>query len=325
MMDLIRELKFEDLGDGIYRVETYYLNREGFTCCYLLEDNGEAAVIETNTNNAVPYILSALEHTGYNKSQVKYVILTHIHLDHAGGAGELMRLVPGAQLVLHPRGVRHMVNPEKLINSVKQVYGEEKYREYYGDILPVEEQRLKPVEDGEVIKVGNRELQLIETPGHAKHHIVVLDRQSGSLFSGDAFGIGYPRFSSPEYSLIFPSTSPTQFNPKKALKTYNKILDLDPSRMLLTHFGPFEDVHGAHTQLKNWIQFSEERAKKRYEEGYREDELSKILLHDIWEHFEEKVFELRGEKLSSEEKDFLVLDSELNAQGLAFYEKKINS
>ena len=314
-----KEIKFEYVGDGISVIETYYLNRTGFTACYLIEDEGEVAVIETNTNHAVPFILGTLDQLELSKEQVKYVILTHIHLDHAGGSGELMKHLPNAELILHPRGRKHIVDPEKLIKSVKAVYGEAKYRELYGEIVPVPKERVQIANDGDEFRLGSRGLQFFDLRGHAKHHLVVLDKKTRSLFSGDNFGIGYPRLDFGKFRLVFPSTSPTQFEPDKALETYQKIVDLDPSRILLTHYGELKDIEGTHSQLNSWIEYSVEIAEKGYAEGYRDSELADILEKEIWKYFEKKVKDTRGTGLNPEEKEWLAMDAELNAQGLVHY------
>jgi len=324
-MTNLKKSQIQQVVDGIYVIETNYLNRQRFAACYLLACGGEAAVIETNTNNAVPNILEAVKQAGLTNEQVKYVILTHIHLDHAGGTGELMRHLPNAQLVLHGRGKRHMIDPTKLIESVKQVYGEEKYREYYGEIQPVEKARVTVAEDKQVITVGGRELLLLDAPGHAKHHIVIFEKETRSLFSGDAFGIAYPRFFPDGSRLVFPSTSPTQFDPGAALETYQKIVDLEPERILHTHFGSNELVQESHEQLKEWVGFSKDLAHNGWEQGLREKELYEFIRDRIWARFEEAMVKARAESLSEEEREFLFLDADLNAQGLAFYIQKLHS
>lgn len=322
-MTLKKELKMEHITGGIYRIETHYLHQEGIASCYLIEDNGELAFVETNTNYAVPYLLGAVEKLGFTPEQVKYVILTHIHLDHAGGTGLLMSKLPHAELLVHPRGRKHMINPEKLIEGVKAVYGEKKYKELYGDILPIPKQRVRAVDNAETLMLGERELEFTDSPGHAKHHMFVFDKLTKSVFSGDSFGIGYPCFAFENFRLYFPSTSPVQFEPDRSLETYQKITDLNPSRVLLTHYGSIEDIAGAHAQLKAWITFSAETAAKRYDEGYREKELYEILYKDIDARFDQIVRDGRGSELTPGEKDFLFLDSDLNAQGLALYIKKL--
>ncbi|RPI70313.1 MAG: MBL fold metallo-hydrolase [Desulfobacteraceae bacterium] len=320
-----KENKCENVGDGIYVIETYYLNRTEHTACYLVIDEGEAAVIETNTNHAIPFILGALEQLGRAKEQVKYVILTHVHLDHAGGAGGLMKELPGAKVILHPRGKKHMIEPEKLIRSVKEVYGADKYKEMYGEIFPIPKEKVITANDGDVFRLGGRDLQMFDLRGHAKHHLVVLDRKTGALFSGDNFGIGYPRMKFGNFRMVFASTSPTQFEPDQALATYAKIAGFNPSRVLLTHYGALDDIKGTHEQLKSWIEFSVAIAGKRYDQGYREKELDKILEQDIWDHFDGILKNARGTGITPEEKEWLALDSRLNAQGLAYYIHKLHT
>ncbi len=309
--------------DGIYQIETFYLEEEGIAACYLIEDNGEIAFFETNTNHAVPFLLEAVKSLGFKPEQVKYVIVSHIHLDHAGGTGLLMKQLPLAELVVHARGRKHMINPEKLIEGVKQIYGEKKYKKLYGEILPIDKERVRSVLGTDTIILGNRSMDLYDSPGHAKHHMFVFDRKTQSVLSGDAFGIGYPRLAFDNFRLVFPSTSPVQFEPDRSLETYQKIMDLNPSRVLLTHFGSIEDTANAHEQLKDWIAFSIEIAEKRYSKGYRENELYDILYKDITGRFEQIIEEARGTGLTPEEKEFLFLDSDLNAQGLAHYKKKL--
>lgn len=312
------------VGGSAYLIETYYLGRSEFAACYLVEDSGEVAIIETNTNYAVPMILGSLEQLGLNKEQVKYVIVTHIHLDHAGGSGELMRQLPDAKFIVHPRGRKHMINPEKLIESVKQVYGEDQYKELYGDILPIPKERVHMANDGDVLQLGSREFQFFDTPGHAKHHFIVQDRNSGSIFSGDNFGIGYPLMNFSDSRFIFPSTSPTQFEPDRALETYQKIVDLKPSRVLLTHYGVIEseEIEAVHRQLNDWVQFSVEIAEKQWNAGLRDRELIDALKESLWNRYTRAVTDARGTGPNSGEKEWLEMDTELNAQGLAFYIKK---
>ncbi|MDQ1350872.1 MAG: fold metallo-hydrolase [Acidobacteriota bacterium] len=329
-----------NLAEGVYLVETHYLGQEGIASCYLIEDNGQLAIVETNTNHAVPFLLEAVKDLGCEPEQVKYVILTHIHLDHAGGAGLLMQHLPNAQLVVHARGRKHMIDPEKLIEGVKAVYGEEKYRELYGEILPIDKNRVLAVSWPEgndsgntspvattvnTLALGNRTLELFDSPGHAKHHMFVFDHFTRSVFSGDAFGISYPRFTYGNFRLAFPSTSPVQFDPTEALNTYQKVMELEPSRVLLTHYGSIEDVTGIHNQLKEWIDFSVATAEKRYGEGYREKELYPMLYKDIEERFDRVFRAVRGSGPTAEEKEFLFLDADLNAQGLAHYINKANT
>ena len=309
----------EKLAKGVFEIDCLYLDRRAYTASYLVEKNGEIAIIETNTNYAVPIIMNAVKGLGYREEQVKYVIITHVHLDHAGGAGELINRLPDAKLVVHSLGARHMIHPERLVASVKGVYGEKKYHELYGNIRPVPEKQVIEVQDLDRVILGGAELLCLETPGHANHHMVVFDRDSGTIFSGDAFGIGYSRFDFGEFRLIFPSTAPVQFNPDMAKASYGKIVDTRPSRILLTHYGEVTEINQACDQLNQWIDFMVDRARQRFEEGKRDDSLSAALSDDLWNHTGDLIRKYRRRGLNDEERDFLSLDINLNAMGLADY------
>ena len=318
-MKIAEECIAEKLSDGIYQLDSLYLGREKFAASYFLEDNGEIAIIETNTNYAIPRILNAVKNAGFKTGDIKYIILTHIHLDHAGGAGLIMKELPDAKLVVHPRGARHMISPEILIESVKQVYGDDEYRKLYGEIIGIPEERVISKTGGEIVTVGKRELKMIESPGHAKHHNIVYDELSGVVFSGDAFGIGYPRFRYEKGDLIFPSTSPVQFDPESALDTFELIAGLKPSKILLTHFGMVDNINEIRNQLRKFIDSTEKAASLRYSEGLRGNDLDESLTNDIWEMFENRVVEIRGNNLTSEEKEHLYFDADLNGKGAAVY------
>jgi glyoxylase-like metal-dependent hydrolase (beta-lactamase superfamily II) len=319
-----QELILRTVVKGLYEMDSLYLGRSSFAACYILEKDGDIAIIETNTNHAVPLILRSLKQLGLSQDRVKYVIVTHIHLDHAGGAGKLISLFPRARLVVHSRGARHMVYPERLIASVKQVYGEKKYRNLYGDILPVPEERLRVAHDGDVLNLGQGHLRIMETPGHAKHHFVVFDTATKSLFSGDAFGIGYPRFSAGSSRWIFPSTAPVQFDPELIKKSFESIGDLKPERILLTHFGSLEDAEDARQQLNDWIDYMVDRAGVLAKSNPNKDDLTARLADDFWAHADSSLKQFRGQGLTGEEREFLKLDIDLNAQGVAHYIQSIS-
>ncbi|MEJ2114726.1 MAG: MBL fold metallo-hydrolase, partial [Gammaproteobacteria bacterium] len=172
---------------GITCIDTMYVCA-GHAACYLLEVNGRTAFIDTGTGHSVPYLLETLRLKNLSIEDVDYVIPTHVHLDHAGGAGILMSKLPNAKLVIHPRGAAHMINPKKLIAGATAVYGEEKFYEMFGNILPINEDRVLIAEDCCEIDLNGRTLKFIDTPGHARHHFCVYDKSSSSFFTGDTFG-----------------------------------------------------------------------------------------------------------------------------------------
>ncbi|NJK88090.1 MAG: MBL fold metallo-hydrolase [Myxococcales bacterium] len=182
-----------------------------YAAAYLLVHEGRAAFVDNNTALAVPLLLKALADRGLSPEQVELCIITHVHLDHAGGSSALMKACSNATLVAHPRAARHVIDPSKLIASAQQVYGEARFRELYGEIEPIAEERVQSVEDGSSVDFAGRKLLFLHTRGHANHHFVVVDEASSAIFTGDAFGLCYPDIS--ERGLFaFPSTSPTDFD-----------------------------------------------------------------------------------------------------------------
>lgn len=209
---------YQDLGHDITRIDSAML-REELAACYLLRGasaNGgadEYAIIETGTHKTVPIILALLEQRGVRRDQVRYVIPTHVHLDHAGGVGGLMQALPEATLLVHPAGARHMIDPGRLKAGAMAVYGEDAFTEIYGDIVPVAAERVRAMADGTSAAVGDRQLVFYDTPGHARHHFCVHDPQSRGIFTGDTFGLAYPRLHTHRGPFIFPTTTPVQFDP----------------------------------------------------------------------------------------------------------------
>ncbi|HEX4619680.1 MAG TPA: MBL fold metallo-hydrolase [Steroidobacteraceae bacterium] len=220
---------------GIHAIDAEYLY-SGHAAAHLIEDSGSAAFVDVGTNDSVPYLLAALAELGIAREAVDYVLLTHVHLDHAGGAGRLMRALPNARAVLHPRGARHMIDPTRLIAGSKVVYGEERFARLYGELVPIPPARVHVAADGERLALGGRTLELIHVPGHARHHYAVVDAAHASIFAGDTFGISYRALDTPRGNFITPSTVPTQFEPEEHLASIDRMLSFRPESMYLMHF-----------------------------------------------------------------------------------------
>jgi len=187
-------------------------------------------------------VLEAMRRKRLRPEQVDYVILTHIHLDHAGGAGRFMREFPEATLTVHPRGARHMADPGRLIAGTVAVYGEEATRRMYGDILPVPAERILETPHGASIRLAGRELQFLDTPGHARHHVAVFDTKSGHVFAGDVFGLSYREMDQDGRQFIVPTTSPVQFDPAPYHRSIDLILGLKPDAVYVTHYSQIRDI-----------------------------------------------------------------------------------
>lgn len=231
------------LDHGITCVDADYV-QPGIACFYLMEEGGEYAVIETGTSLSVPRLLDYLAGEGVEPEQVRYVIPTHVHLDHAGGVGAMMDAFPGATLLIHPRGARHMVDPERLVASARAVYGEQAFAALYGEITAVDTSRIREIEDGERVSLGARELEFRHTRGHANHHLCVWDKRSQGWFSGDMFGVSYAWFRFDSGDFVLPSTTPTQFDPEAYFASLELLGSYEPRWMYLTHFGvlPYTDA-----------------------------------------------------------------------------------
>jgi glyoxylase-like metal-dependent hydrolase (beta-lactamase superfamily II) len=237
---------------GITAVDAEYLY-PGHAAAHVIADSGRAAFVDVGTNDSVPYLLAALEQLGIARDAVDYLLLTHVHLDHAGGAGALLRELPNARALLHPRGAPHMIDPARLVEGSKAVYGEERFRRQYGELVPIPAQRVQVVHDGERIELGGRTLQLIHTPGHAQHHYVVVDEAHASIFTGDTFGISYRALDTEKGAFITPSTVPTQFDPQQHLASIDRMLEFRPQSMYLMHFSRVTDVPRLAALLKEQI------------------------------------------------------------------------
>ncbi len=237
---------------GITAVDAEYLY-PGHAAAHLIVDAGRAAFVDVGTNSSVPYLLGALDELGIARAAVDYLLLTHVHLDHAGGAGLLMRELPNAHALLHPRGAPHMIDPARLIAGSQAVYGEERFRRMYGELLPIPPERVRAVADGERIRLGHRTLELLHTPGHAQHHYVVVDGAHASIFSGDTFGISYRALDTGRGAFITPSTVPTQFDPQQHIESIDRMLSREPESLYLLHFSRVTDIPRLGASLKEQI------------------------------------------------------------------------
>ena len=229
------------LGHGIWVIDTGY-QRPQFDAAYLMVEQGRAAFIDTGTSLALPRLLAALDVAGVARDAVDWVIPTHVHLDHAGGAGALMAELPAAQLLVHPRGARHLINPTVLLASARAVYGDEEMQRAYGTVVPIDARRVVESADGMVIALAARPLTLFDTPGHARHHHCVWDERSRGFFTGDTFGLSYREFDTPQGPWLLPSTTPTQFDPTALRTSVERMLAQQPQRLYLTHYGCIGNV-----------------------------------------------------------------------------------
>ena len=238
--------------DGITAVDTHDL-RPQFDASHVIVQDGRAAFIDTGTTHSVPHLLAALDQLGVARDAVDYMFLTHVHLDHAGGAGELMRQLPNARAVIHPRGAQHMIDPGKLITASIAVYGEENYRRLYGDLVPIPAARVVAAEDGQIFALAGRALECIHTPGHAMHHQCIVDREHAVAFTGDTFGLSYRELDVDGRAMVIPTTTPTQFDPEQLVASIRRIAALKPDALYLTHYSRVTDIPRLAAELERQL------------------------------------------------------------------------
>ncbi len=220
-------LPLTEVHPGVWFLDTNQFGTAGQGGVYVLGGK-PAALIEAGTSLAQERILTALERLGIAREDVGWIFLTHIHLDHAGGAGELLRKLPAAKVVVHTRGARHLMDPSRLVASVKEAVRER--FPLYGTVVPISEERLHAAQDGEVFSLGQFRTRAVDAPGHAPHHLCYFAEGQKLLFTGDAVGLYL------EGTLI-PSTVPPSFDLDLSLATLDRLAALNPQRLLFTHYG----------------------------------------------------------------------------------------
>ncbi|MEX1827512.1 MBL fold metallo-hydrolase [Luteibacter sp. CQ10] len=299
---------------GIHTIDTGF-GRPSFDAAYLVVERGRGAFIDSGTTHSVPRFLDAIKAADLRPGDVDWVILTHVHLDHAGGAGELMKHLPHARLAVHPRGARHMIDPSVLIAGAAAVYGEQAVRRDYGEIVPVPKERVVEASDGFVVDLAGRALLCLDTPGHAKHHIAIHDERANAFFTGDIFGLSYREFDTAHGPFVIPTTSPVQFDPDEAHASIDRMMGYEPEAMYLTHYDRVEDVARLANDLREQIDAMVAIAGRHAGAPERElriaNEFAELYVGRAHRH---------GVTLSREEiVGLLKIDIRLNAQGIVVW------
>jgi len=304
----------EALGAGVHVIDTGF-NRPRFDAAYLLVNEGRAAFIDTGTNFAVPRLLAALDALGLTRDAVDWIIPTHVHLDHAGGAGLLMREVPGARMLVHPRGLRHMVDPSALYRGALAVYGEAAMARDYGRLVGVDAARATTTHDGMLIYVGGRRLRFADTPGHALHHHCLWDEASAGWFTGDTFGLSYREFDDARGPWILPSSTPVQFDPAALRTSVARLLEARPRCMYLTHYGRVGEVERLAADLLVMLQDMVDIGQALRHAPQRHAKLREALFAMYL-----RSLRARGCRFDAAEcATLLEMDIELNSQGLGVW------
>lgn len=311
MSTSITSLEYEG---GVLAIDSGMV-RHQMAACYLLETDSAVAVVEAGNNNSAARIMNVLASRGWQAEQVSHVIVTHVHLDHAGGAGKLMQLLPNALLAVHPRGARHMADPSRLEASARAVYGDESFDQMYGALLPVPEERMLVMEDGGSLEVGNRTLYFMDAPGHARHHFCVWDEQTRGWFSGDTFGISYRELDTENGPFIFPTTTPIQFDPPALIASIHKLMDKRPENMYLTHFGRIRDLDRLSQDMVTCVEHFAELGERFNNSDNRRQHIESAMMG--WLAGRARA---HGVNCSdSELREVLAGDVVLNTQGIEFW------
>ena len=300
-----------DFGSGIFAVDSGYTGPD-VAAIHLIEEGGRAALVDTGNNESLQHVLAALAETGLSAESVDFVLLTHIHLDHAGGAGAFMQAFPNAKLVVHPRGARHMAEPSKLFAGVSAVYGPERAKELYGELIPVPVERIIEAGDGHELNLGGRVIRVFDTPGHARHHVCYFDTKSRAFFTGDTFGLSYRAFDVDGRPSIFPTTTPVQFEPEAMHASIRRMEAEQPTAMYLTHYAQVRDVPRLAADMHRLIDAHVAIAERHEAAEGRKERIEQ----DIWALVGEEATRAGWTVPEAEWRRILALDVELNAQGL---------
>ena len=313
-----------DYPAGITAVDTGYL-RPHFDAAHLIVHGGHAAFVDCGANSSVPQLLAALDAKGLTPDCVDYLFLTHIHLDHAGGAGLLAQHLPNMKVVVHPRGAQHMAAPEKLIAGVKAVYGEEHYRELYGEILPIPAERIIATTDGQRLELAGRPFEFIHTPGHAGHHHCIVDVEHGGVFTGDTFGISYRDFDVEGRMFILATTSPVQFDPEAMKASLARIVSYQPHSLFLTHYGRVTEIARLHADLNADIDELCRHTREAAAAHPRGAARTAALEAALAAHNHARL-DAHGDRHTVEERQaILAMDAQLNAQGLEIWWERVEA
>lgn len=295
----------------IVAIDAHYI-RPKLAAVHLIVENGRAALIDTGTNSSVPHVLRGLEEHGIAREGVDYVFLTHVHLDHAGGAGTLMQALPNARCVLHPRGARHMIDPTKLVDASKKVYGEQRFAALYGELEPIPAERVITVEDDQRLQFAGREFKFIHTRGHANHHYCIVDEDARVIFAGDTFGLSYRELDTPNGAFVMPITTPSQFDPEAAHQSIDRLMSYRPQAIYVTHYSRVEGLtklaSDLHEELDGYVAIARQFASHPNRTALMVEALTKYIFERLDKHGVIKDAAFRHALLDG--------DIRLNVQGL---------
>lgn len=304
------------LAAGLDYVDLHFLGKPEIIATAVLQGPGGVALIDPGPSTTIGNLRAALKQQGIAFRDVRHLLLTHIHLDHAGGVGRLAERFPSAAVWVHQRGAPHLVDPARLVASTVRVWGEAEMRELFGPTEPVASGRVRSLEDADTIALGDRDLLVLETPGHASHHVALVDSRTGSVFTGDALGIHVP-----DLPVLRPATPPPEFDLERYVDSIERIRRAARSVLLFAHFGPLEEVDAtcdlAIRRVRDWAGVVQQGVRDGNDPDELVARLESAALADIETGAE------AGLDLETLEDRLRLLSSiRMNAQGLARYWEK---
>ncbi len=306
---------------SIYRIDSRIslvdlmdLSLQERTGSYIIKEKS-LTIIETSASPSIPHLKKGLSKLNINLEDIQYIILTHIHLDHAGGAGLFLKECPNAKVIVHPKGRRHLVDPGRLITGAKAVYGE-KFDELFDPIVPIPEDRMLVMEHEEKLPLSdNCTLTFYHTPGHANHHFSIFDSVSNGMFTGDTCGIQYTVGSKHFY---YPSTSPNQFNPDEMKNSIRRYKDLKLDRLYFGHYGVTEEVSFALSEVEKGLDFFMEKSRETFSSHGTIEENVEAITSVLFEHTKGQMIQ-KGVDPENPIFQLLLLDMNVSAMGLVDY------
>lgn len=252
--------KVQQINSTLYCIDCHDIQRKNRTGSYVFKGE-KTTLIETSASPSIPYILDGLKQLEINLEDIENIIVTHIHLDHAGGAGLMLQHCPNAKLIVHPKGARHLADPSRLIAGARAVYGDD-FDQLFDPIIPISEDRIITVADGEQLQILDRTFTFYHTPGHANHHIAIHDSGTNGIFTGDTAGIYYRELDEEDFNFIMPSTSPSQFYPDAMLKSVQLFSDLKVQSVYFGHYGQCNNPEEVYEQVRYWLPVFTAEAEK---------------------------------------------------------------
>lgn len=305
------------LDRRIHLIDGFDMNVANRTGAYIIAEE-ELTIVETGPSPSVKYVKQGLEKLGFSLEEVKYIIVTHVHLDHAGGAGLLLKECPNAKVIVHQRGARHLSDPRKLAAGARAIYGES-FSELFDPIVPVPEERLLIKGEGDSLEIGSDcTLEFLDTPGHSKHHLSIYDPVSNGVFTGDTVGIRYEQLLPNGIDLFLPSTSPNHFDPDAMQKSIDRMTAMKLDRIYFGHYGMTTDTESALSQVSEWLDIFVEEGEQVTAEGRGYDELAQRLLKRVRDYLSDF-----GIQDSHEVYILINLDMQVNALGIIDYFNKL--